>query len=62
MDNFINYLKATAAEMKQVSWPTQTQAFQYTLLVIAISIVTAAFVGAFDYAFSQFVKQLTTFL
>jgi preprotein translocase subunit SecE len=62
MDNFVNYLKATAAEMKQVSWPTQTQAFQYTLLVIAISVVTAAFVGAFDYVFSQFIKYLTNIL
>ncbi len=58
MDTFINYLKATAAEMKQVSWPTQAQAFSYTALVIAISAFVAAFAGAFDYLFSKGVEML----
>jgi len=53
MEQFANYLKATAAEMKQVTWPTQQQALFYTVLVIAISVVVALYVGAFDYLFSQ---------
>ena len=58
MDAFANYLKATAAEMKQVSWPTQSQALRYTALVIAISAVTALFVAGFDYVFTQFINFL----
>lgn len=52
MSNLSNYLKATMAEMKQVSWPTQRQAFLYTFLVILISVFVALFLGAFDYLFS----------
>lgn len=48
-----NYLKATAAEMKQVSWPTQRQAFLYTILVIVIAAVVSVFLGLFDFLFSK---------
>jgi preprotein translocase subunit SecE len=53
MSNLSNYFKATLAEMKQVSWPTQRQAFLYTLLVILISVLVSLFLGAFDFIFSQ---------
>ncbi len=52
MSNFSNYIKDTAAEMKQVTWPTQKQAFLYTLLVLAISVFVSLFLGAFDYIFN----------
>jgi len=51
MSNLSNYFKATMAEMKQVTWPTQRQAFFYTLLVIIISALVAIFLGVFDYIF-----------
>jgi preprotein translocase subunit SecE len=56
MDQLTKYFKATAAEMKQVSWPTQQQAAFYTALVIAISGIVALYVGAFDYIFSQVIN------
>jgi preprotein translocase subunit SecE len=58
MDNLFKYFSDTAAELKQVSWPTQKQAALYTALVIAISLIVAMFVGAFDYAFSQFIGAI----
>ena len=48
-----NYLKATAAEMKQVSWPSQRLAFLYTILVIVIAAIVSVFLGVFDFLFSQ---------
>ena len=56
MDRFANYIKATAAEMQQVKWPTRPQAAFYSLLVVLISLVTALYVGAFDYVFSQLIS------
>lgn len=53
MSRLGNYVRDTAAEMKHVTWPTQTQAFVYTALVIGISAVVALFIGAFDYLFTQ---------
>ncbi|MCA9363541.1 preprotein translocase subunit SecE [Candidatus Kaiserbacteria bacterium] len=58
MDKLVKYVKDTAAEMKQVSWPTQHQALLYTALVIGISIVVSFFVGAFDHIFSQGISAL----
>lgn len=56
MDAFANYIKATAAEMKQVKWPTRQTAALYTVLVLAISGITAVYAGAFDYIFGQFIN------
>jgi preprotein translocase SecE subunit len=56
MDQFANYIKATAAEMKQVKWPTRQQAAFYSVLVVVISAVTAMYAGAFDYIFAQFIN------
>jgi len=53
MNRLTTYFRATFAELKQVSWPSQKQALLYTLLVIVISGITALYVGAFDYLFSQ---------
>lgn len=54
----MKYFSDTAAELKQVTWPTQNQAMLYTALVIAISILVALFVGAFDYIFNQGISLL----
>lgn len=53
MSRLGNYLRDTASEMKHVTWPTQTQAITYTILVIAVSAFTALFLGGFDYLFTQ---------
>ncbi len=53
MSKFIDYIKDTQAELKHVSWPTQKQAYTYTILVIVISIAVSLFVGLFDYIFTQ---------
>ena len=58
MDQFSTYIKATAAEMKQVKWPTKKTAAFYSILVIAISAFTALYAGAFDYLFGQFINYI----
>lgn len=52
MNRLGKYLRDTRAELRHVSWPTQHQAIVYTALVIGISAVAAAILGAFDYAFT----------
>ncbi len=47
----INYFKETRGEMKHVNWPTKSQALNYTLLVIVISLVTAVILAVADYVF-----------
>lgn len=58
MSNLGNYFRDTLAEMKQVSWPTQKQAFLYTALVIVISVFVSFFLGAFDFLFTRGVELI----
>jgi len=47
-----NYIKASVEEMKKVTWPTKKETYNYTLLVIGLSLAVAAFLGALDYLFN----------
>ncbi len=58
MSQLIKYFRDTAAELKQVSWPTQRQAMLYTVLVIIISVLVSLFTGAFDFLFSQGIEAV----
>ncbi len=55
------YLKETRAEFKHVKWPTQSQAIWYSVAVVIISIVTAYFLGAFDFLFQSGLSKLLGF-
>ncbi len=52
------YLKDTRGEMKHVNWPTKSQAWNYTLLVIGVSIATAVILSIADYAFGLGIEKL----
>jgi preprotein translocase SecE subunit len=47
------YLKETKVELTHVSWPTRRQSILFTVLVIAVSLATAFFLGFFDFLFSR---------
>jgi len=54
----INYISETKAEFKHVTWPTRSQAILYTIVVIALSLVVAALLGAFDAIFAAGLTKL----
>jgi preprotein translocase SecE subunit len=56
--SLIKYLQETQAELKFVKWPTQHQTIIFTLLVIGISILTAIYIGVFDYIFSSILDKI----
>ena len=47
-----NYFKEVKVEMAKVKWPAKDQTINYTMVVIGVSIVVAAFLGFLDYIFS----------
>ncbi|MEI6596943.1 MAG: preprotein translocase subunit SecE [bacterium] len=53
MQKIINYIKASIEEMKKVSWPTRKETYNYTLLVIFISLGVALFLGLLDLIFTK---------
>jgi preprotein translocase SecE subunit len=52
------YFKDTRAELRHVAWPTQSQTIIYTVLVAAISIGVAAYLGFFDFLFTTGLTNL----
>jgi preprotein translocase SecE subunit len=57
MNRFVNYLKDTRAELEHVSWPTRHQSLVATGVVIIVSLITAIFLGFFDYIFSLILQK-----
>ncbi len=53
MSKVTEYLKETKGELKHVIWPSKSQTFYYTLIVIALSVIVAYFLGFFDFIFTK---------
>jgi preprotein translocase subunit SecE len=51
-NKLITFLKEVSLEMKKVNWPTREQTIRYTLIVIAVSLALAIFLGGFDFIFT----------
>ena len=52
LERIKNYFREVKIEMSKVKWPTKNQTVNYTLVVIGVSAVVAAFLGALDYIFN----------
>lgn len=53
----ITYIKETQGELKHVSWPTRSQAFTFTIVVVLISIFVSFFLGFFDYLLQTILEK-----
>lgn len=53
-----NYFREVRAEMKHVSWPTRTQAIMYTIVVVAVSLATAIYLGLLDFVFTALLQKI----
>ena len=51
--SIISHIKEVKAETKNIKWPTKKQVINYTIRVIVLSILLAAYVGALDALFAK---------
>ena len=51
------FFKEVWVEMRRVSWLSQKDVLRYTLIVLGVTIVVAAFLGGLDYAFTTIIKD-----
>ena len=58
MSAISEYLKETRAELRHVAWPSQAQTIVYTVLVALISLFIAAYLGVFDFLFTNALTQV----
>ncbi|MDP1743630.1 MAG: preprotein translocase subunit SecE [Candidatus Amesbacteria bacterium] len=56
--NPVQYFKDTLSELKQVQWPSRQKTAQLSAIVVAVSILMAAYVGALDFGFANLLKYL----
>jgi len=57
-NRLVQYFLDAKAELKKVSWPTRRETLKHTVLVVVISLLVAAFLGALDYLFTIGFEQL----
>jgi len=58
MNNIIKYIKDSWIELKKVVWPSRRDTYRNTLLVIAVSVAIALFLGLSDYGLNLGLEQL----
>ncbi len=54
----VRYFKETRAEIRKVTWPTREEATNLTLIVLGVTVVMAAFLGAVDYVFAALIRLI----
>jgi preprotein translocase SecE subunit len=52
------YINDTRSEMKHVAWPTHRQTAVFTILVIVLSLITAMYLGFFDFLFTRALQSV----
>ncbi len=58
MSKIKRYIQQAIEELKKVTWPSKKETYQYTVLVIGISLAVAAFLGALDFVFNLGFQEL----
>jgi len=51
------FFKEVYVELRKVTWLSRREVLRYTLIVLAVTIVVAAFLGGLDYLFSTAIQK-----
>ena len=51
------FLKEVRLEIKKVNWPTRKETIKYTIIVVALSLVVAVFLGGLDFIFQYLLEK-----
>ena len=49
----VRYVRETRVELGKVSWPTRQEAINLTIVVLAVTLTMAIFLGSLDYVFTK---------
>lgn len=51
-DSVRRYFRETIAELRKVNWPSRQEAYNLTLIVLAVIVVMTVFLGVLDFLFT----------
>lgn len=57
-NRLVSYVQEAREELKKVQWPSRKETIRNSLLVIVISLVVAALLGAVDFALNLVLEQV----
>ena len=57
-NRIVAYLRGVREELSKVTWPNRKQVLSHTVLVVAVCLIVAFFLGIMDYAFSLGVQKI----
>jgi preprotein translocase subunit SecE len=49
----VRYFKETRAELRKVTWPTREEAKNLTMIIVAVTLAMATFLGLLDFVFQK---------
>ena len=55
-NKFFGFFSESKQELSRVSWPSRDELVQSTFLVVVVSLILAAFIGAIDALFSLVIR------
>ena len=58
MEKVLGYFSEVRAELSKVTWPKRQQVVRLTLVVFAISVIVAFYVGGLDYVFTKLLELI----
>lgn len=56
--NPFSYIQEVKSELSKVVWPSRKTTVELTLLVIVISVLIAAYIGALDFIFTSLIDKV----
>jgi len=54
--NPAKFLSEVKAELLKVTWPTKDEVARLTIIVVLISVIVGAFIGALDFIFTKLIE------
>ena len=58
MQKLNNYLTGVSKELRKVSFPSRTEVWEMTTLVISVSLLLSLTIGLLDFAFRNIIRWL----
>ena len=56
MNKIVTFVQEAKDELMKVNWPSKKQTINYTLLVVAVSLAVAGFLGGLDSVFGYVLR------
>jgi len=54
----VTFFREIFDELKKVVWPTRTEIFRLTTIVIFLSVIMGLYIGGLDYIFTQAIQAI----